>query len=806
MSRTTAIHVALLVLAALVATPGEVHAQVTTPPDASASVTVQIRHDSVSGAPVVSATVRSGSVGARTDALGEAVLQLPPGSHTISASRADLQMSSISLVLQAGADTVVTIALARQAASLEGVVVQATRSDRRVEDTPLRVEVIDEEEIAEKVAMTPGDISMMLNETSGLRVQATNPSLGGANVRIQGLSGRYSLILADGLPLYGGQAGGLGLLQIPPVDLGKVEIIKGSASALYGSAALGGVINLISRRPGTEQSNTLLINQTTRNGTDGVAFLAGPLAGKWSYTLLAGAHRQARVDLDSDQWTDMPGYERALVRPRLHYSNGSGLTAFLTGGFTAEDREGGTMDGGTVPGGGAYVESLRTRRADAGGVMHMLFSDGTMPSGSLLTLRGSAMQQKHRHRFGSVRESDTHSTWFGEAALTVPHAIGTMPTTWIAGAAWEGDSYDNPDVPGMDYDYSVPAVFAQVDADPAAWLALSASARVDAHNEFGTSVNPRVSVLLRMPSSGAFSQWTTRLSAGTGTFAPTPFTDETEATGLTPLLLPSGGLTALDAERARSASLDIGGPVELSPGTLEFNVTAFGSTVSDQLMVRESSSFTAGGASELELFNAPGSTRTWGGEVLLRFTRELGGESGHVDEADEHADEAESEGESEEGEHHDEPPAFRLTATYTYLRSTRCDPDAAAPGAGGSCARHEVPLTPKHSAGMVASIEQHGSFRVGMELYYTGRQALEHNPFRTHSRRYLIAGLLGERAIQTPAGVARVFLNLENLTNVRQTRFDPLRLPSRGPGGRWTTDAWTELHGFMANAGVRWEF
>ncbi|MBC7894067.1 MAG: TonB-dependent receptor plug domain-containing protein, partial [Cytophagaceae bacterium] len=86
-------------------------------------------------------------------------------------------------------------------AEMEAVVVSATRSERRVEDVPLRVEVIDEEEIAEKVAMTPGDIAMMLNETAGLRVQSTSPSLGGANVRIQGLLGRYSLLLTDGLPL-----------------------------------------------------------------------------------------------------------------------------------------------------------------------------------------------------------------------------------------------------------------------------------------------------------------------------------------------------------------------------------------------------------------------------------------------------------------------------------------------------------------------------------------------------------------------------------------------------------------------------
>lgn len=74
------------------------------------------------------------------------------------------------------------------------------------------------------------------------------------------------------------------------------------------------------------------------------------------------------------------------------------------------------------------------------------------------------------------------------------------------------------------------------------------------------------------------------------------------------------------------------------------------------------------------------------------------------------------------------------------------------------------------------------------------------------SRPYVVLGLLGERAFETRAGIARLFLNLENLTNVRQTRDDPLLLPARGPGGRWTTDAWTELAGFTVNGGVRLAF
>src|SRR5574339_35507 len=131
----------------------------------------------------------------------------------------------------------------------ESVTVTATRTDRRIEDQPMRVEVVPGEEVQEKIMMTPGDVSMLLNETNGLRVQTTSPSVGGANVRIQGLRGRYTQILADGLPLYGGQTGSIGLLQIPPMDLGQVEIIKGVASALYGMSAIGGVVNLVSRRP-----------------------------------------------------------------------------------------------------------------------------------------------------------------------------------------------------------------------------------------------------------------------------------------------------------------------------------------------------------------------------------------------------------------------------------------------------------------------------------------------------------------------------------------------------------------------------
>ena len=172
--------------------------------------------------------------------------------------------------------------------TLETIIVQATRSGRLLQDEPMRVEVVPREEIEEKAIMRPGNIATLVNETGGIRVQVTSPALGSANVRVQGLYGRYTQILADGLPLYGGQASSLGLLQIPPTDLRQVEVIKGSATSLYGASALGGVINLVSRRPSDEPESEVLLNLTSRDGQDLTVYTSTPLSESIGVSLTAG--------------------------------------------------------------------------------------------------------------------------------------------------------------------------------------------------------------------------------------------------------------------------------------------------------------------------------------------------------------------------------------------------------------------------------------------------------------------------------------------------------------------------------------
>jgi iron complex outermembrane receptor protein len=618
-----------------------------------------------------------------------------------------------------------------EAHELDEIIVQATRTRRRVQDEPIRVEVLDREEIEEKILMIPGNIAMLVSETPGLRVQVTSPALGSANVRVQGLKGRYTQILADGLPLYGGQAPALGLLQIPPTDLGQVEIIKGAASALYGPSALGGVINLVSRRPALEPQSELLLNATSRGGQDFTAYNSGPLADVLSYSLTGGFHRQDRQDVDGDGWANIPGYDRWTFRPRLFWEGESGAKAFVTVGALAEQRRGGTLPGRVSPEGGAFAQDQRSRRLDAG-----LTAEVPVEGVGTVYLRAAGVTQSHRHVFGAVVENDRHRTLLTEISLGGRGG----GTSWLAGAAYQVDSYRSRAFSAFDYTYSVPAAFAQVEQDLLSDLTLAGSARIDDHSTYGTRLSPRLSMLYRP------GPWTVRASLGRGFFAPTPFVEEVEAAGLSRIET----LDDLRAETADTASIDFG----YARGPIEASLTLFGSNIDNAVQLREVSPIRA------ELVNASGVTRTRGIELLLRYRWE----------------------------------AVTLTGSYVHTDARESDPD----GFG----RRQVPLTPRNVAGLTAVWEKHGRGRIGLEAYYTGRQALDDNPYRSRSRPYVELGAMGELVL----GRISLFINAENLLNIRQSRYDPMLLPTRAADGSWTVDAWAPLDGRTINGGIRVRF
>jgi iron complex outermembrane receptor protein len=209
-------------------------------------------------------------------------------------------------------------------------------------------------------------------------------------------------------------------------------------------------------------------------------------------------------------------------------------------------------------------------------------------------------------------------------------------------------------------------------------------------------------------------------------------------------------LQDLRAETARSGSLDIG----YARGPIETSLTLFSSSID------RATRLVPIAADRVRLVNVAGDTRVRGSELLLRYRR----------------------------------APFTVTGSYVYM-------DATEPAELGS-GRRRTPLVPRHSAGVVAVWERHGRGRLGVEAYYTGKQALEDNPYRAESRPYLHVGVLGEIAI----GRVRLFANAENILGVRQTRYDPLLLPQRLQDGRWTVDVWAPTEGFILNAGLRVRF
>ena len=147
---------------------------------------------------------------------------------------------------------------------MDEVIISSTRTETRIENTPTRVEVLGSEEVDEESGVKPTHVASLLGDVAGIQAQQTSAVSLNTEMRIQGLPGSYTQLLRDGLPLFGGYASGFSILQIPPLDLKQIEIIKGASSTLYGGGAIAGMINIISKKPSLSgPERYLMINQST---------------------------------------------------------------------------------------------------------------------------------------------------------------------------------------------------------------------------------------------------------------------------------------------------------------------------------------------------------------------------------------------------------------------------------------------------------------------------------------------------------------------------------------------------------------
>ncbi len=695
------------------------------PDSGTVSVTVREAMGMVEGI-----RIRSDSVSATSDANGRARLVLPAGQRTLLLTRIGFVPKRVSVRVIADSTVSVTIdiAMSDMVAAMNEVIISTTRTERLAGETPLRVEVLDEMEVDENTLMAPSGISMLLNETPGLRVQNASPSLGTGSVRILGLSGQYTSMLADGLPLYGGAASALGPLDISPVDLKRVELIKGAASSLYGGQALGGVINLISKPP-TGQSE-LLLNRRTMSVTDAATWLSRRTSERSGVSLLISGTAQGAVDVDEDGWGDQSRADRWSIRPRFSSSDAGGRSLFVTVGYGYDDRRGGTMGSGVAPDGLPFREALTGRRADAGLTLRLLQAD----SGHFAVRLALSTNGRER-RFGpGAVERDRISTGFAELTRVLRITRGAL----VLGAAVQTDAYHNTLNASFDHDWATPGLFATADRDIGR-ITVSASVRADHQPATGLILTERLALLVR-PAA----EWSVRVSGGTGFAAPASLTEEVEAIGLR-TIQPS----ALDAERSVGGMLDLNGRVLGA----ELLLTGYASSIKGAIQLVDLGTPTRSGS----LRNAAGPTRVGGVEAaaIWRF-----GDS-------------------------------KFLLTYGFARGSRTDAE--------SGEREAMPLLTRHRLGGDLMLEKPGVYRIGIEGIYYGRQALDDNPYLNQSKPYLYTMAIAMRQF----GPVEIVANFENLLDVRQTNYQSLVRPTPTVGGRWTTDVWAPLEGFMANVAVR---
>jgi outer membrane receptor for ferrienterochelin and colicins len=448
---------------------------------------------------------------ALTDSLGNATITLPIGTHLLSLTTVGYQDVVFKITVPNTSTTEILLT-ANQKSLDEVVVISSTRNNQRIENSPLKVEVLGKEEMNEENAIKPGNIASILGDVSGIQIQQSSAINGNSNVRIQGLDGRYTQILRDGMPLFDGFSGGFGIMQIPPLDLKQIELIKGSASTLYGGGAIGGLINLISKKPQYNQEAIFTINHTTLKENN-VNVWASKRYKKIGYTFFAGLTNQLAADVNKDGFSDVAKNEAWVVHPKIFFypTKATSIAVSYTGTF--ENRIGGDMQA---------IKHLSD-------TLHQFFEANNTKRQTFETIVESDLGNKQKLAFkasvSTFKRGITTNTnyfnakqinFFNEISLLIP----TQKISWVMGVNAIGEHFKKlPSSPALinTYTYKTIGAFIQSTINVYANTILESGIRFDHHSVFGNFLLPRVAVFHRFNE-----QWATRGGIGFGYKIPNP--------------------------------------------------------------------------------------------------------------------------------------------------------------------------------------------------------------------------------------------------------------------------------------------
>ena len=626
--------------------------------------------------------VKGSTLGASSDQTGFVEIHsIPDGKQVIVVSYMGYEESSNVINFPNSQLEQTIIFLHGDAEHGEQIFISATRSSRTIADIPTRVEAISGEELGEKGNMKPGDIRMLLNESTGIQTQQTSATSYNSSIRIQGLDGKYTQILKDGFPLYSGFSGGLSLLQIVPLDLKQVEVIKGASSTLHGGGAIAGLVNLVSKAPTDERQFSLLLNVTSALGLDASAFYTEKFD-KIGTTVFVSYNLGSPYDPAGNGLTAIPEFKRYTLNPKLFISISKRTKFSLGFNSTIEERLGGDIKyiDGKADSIHSYFEKNETTRFST-----QFGLDHNRSESSKISIKNSYSYYNRNVVIPGYTFSGIQQASFTEAN----YSQVSERLEFIAGINLWTDRFTQEVLDSsmvVDYSHLTYGSFVQSTWNATEQLSLETGLRLDRQNDYGNFLLPRVALLRKVNPKLVI-----RFGGGLGYKTPNIFTEDAERLQFRNVL--PLDVTSTKAEESLGTNVDINFRTPLSDHlTLSINSLLFYTRIDDPILLASNSS----GAFEFQ--QPQGVIESRGVETNVKLAYDH----------------------------------FKLFVGHTFADVNQRYNDQIT----------SFPLVSKHRLNNVLMYEKHDEVRIGLEAYYFSPQIL--NNGKT-SKDYWIFGLMTEK-------------------------------------------------------------
>ncbi len=634
-------------------------------------------------------------LGSVSDTSGDAEIRnIPNGSYDIKLSYIGYKtfLLKISFPLSEK-NKVQQVFLEQQNVELPQITISSTRTENRIDNTPVRVEVLGLDEVNEEIGIKPGNISKLLGETSGIQVQQTSASSGNVTFRIQGLPGRYTQLLKDGFPLYSGFSSGLSLLQIPPLDLQQVEVVKGPSSTLYGGDAIVGIVDLVSKMPAKKHELSFLLNQTQKGESDFSGYYSGR-KNNIGITFLADYNFQKPVDVNHDGFTDIPKFNQMNIEPKLYFyfNDSTSLTAGVS--YSYDNREGGDLIAiqSTPDSIHSYINKNKSTRISTILKFNKIFSDG-----NVLSLKNSTSSFNRDLQIPTTFFSGKQFSSYSELSYLLKNENNRL----VFGLNFISDNFNQESfssTPRLNYNNYTLGIFALDNWNISPQLTLQAGFRTDYQNKYKTFFLPQTFFLYKF--GGDFYL---RFGGGLGYKIPTVFTDDAEERAYKNVLPVPGNAKA---ERSAGTSIDLNYHAFLwNKMDFSFDQAFYYTHVYDPLMPNDDSL----ASGKLFYQNSSSPLQSIGFDSNIHFTIE----------------------------------DFEIFLDYTFTDAEIISPDG----------NIYLELIPKHKLNFTATYEDEDNWRTGFEGFYTGRQYLSGG---SRSRGYWTIGLMVEKYFENFDIIANV--------------------------------------------------